>query len=647
MPQPDDSKAVAGDVLAAALAYAARGWRVFPVARDKTPLTANGFKDASVDNEQLAFWWRLHPAAGVAIATGVLSGLVVLDEDNRNGGVAGYKQLTERVGALPLTYVVLTGGGGQHRYFAHPGVEVPCSSGQLGPGLDVRGDGGYVIAPPSIHASGHRYTLFRDRELAPWPAEQLERAAPKRKRAAKPSAVIPEGRRNTELTSLAGALRRKGLGETEMLALLRETNTQRCRPPLADAKLAQIAASVSRYEPAEQLGIEPYTGPRRELGDVVATFERNLYLPDPGVVYVTLATVAANRLDGDPSWTILVGPSSGGKTEVLNAVAGLDDVHHAGTLTEASLLSGTPSREQAKGARGGMLRVIGERGLLVCKDFGSMLSMHRDARAATLAALREIYDGSWDRHVGTDGGRSLHWDGKLGLIAGATPAIDQHHGALAVLGDRFVFYRLRLEDASEQARRSLDNTRRIGELRAELRDAVSGFFSGLELDGRFPVFGTNETERLVALATLVVRCRSAVIRDTYQSREVELVPDAEAPGRLVGALGRLLAALRLIGVPEDQAWAIVVKTGLDSMPVLRRRILELLLATAGAQTTTDVAAVCDLPTTTTKRVLEDLTAHGVLRRHTAEKGEAHQWEAVAWTRRQYTACTKPEMSEEV
>jgi putative DNA primase/helicase len=410
---------------------------------------------------------------------------------------------------------------------------------------------------------------------------------------------------------------------------------------------AALRGGTEFYErrPAQPAATVPTETASRGLAEVIETFERNLYLPDPGVVYVALATVAANRLEGDPSWTVIVGPSSGGKTEVLNAVSGLNDVHHAGTLTEASLLSGTPSRDKAKGARGGLLRVIGDRGLLVCKDFGSVLSMHRDARAATLSALREIYDGSWDRHVGTDGGRSLHWDGKLGLIAGATPAIDQHHGALAVLGDRFVFYRLQLEDASEQARRSLDNTRRIGELRAELRDAVSGLFSGLELDGGFPAFDAGDTERLVALATLVVRCRSAVIRDTYQSREVELVPDAEAPGRLIGALGRLLAALRLIGVDDGRAWAIVVKTGLDSMPVLRRRVLELLLAGEGAQETGEVAARLDLPTTTTKRVLEDLTAHGVLRRNTAPKGEAHSWEAVDWTRLQYRNATEPEMSE--
>jgi putative DNA primase/helicase len=189
----EPNEAAAGDLLAAALAYAERGWHVFPVKPDKAPLTTNGFKDATTEADQVRFWWELWPDAGIAIATGARSGLVVLDEDNRSGGVAAYSELTKRVGVLPLTYTVLTGGGGRHLYFRHPGGEVPCSSGKLGAGLDVRGDGGYAIAPPTMHSSGNPYTVFRERELAPWPAEQLNGAAHKRKRAEKKATVIPGG----------------------------------------------------------------------------------------------------------------------------------------------------------------------------------------------------------------------------------------------------------------------------------------------------------------------------------------------------------------------------------------------------------------------------------------------------------------------
>ena len=88
----------------------------------------------------------------------------------------------------------------------------------------------------------------------------------------------------------------------------------------------------------------------------------------------------------------------------------------AATITVAGLLSGTPKKQRDKGAQGGLLRQIGDFGFIVLKDFGSILSMHTETRAEVLAALREIYDGAWTRHVGSDGGRTLAWQGKVGLL---------------------------------------------------------------------------------------------------------------------------------------------------------------------------------------------------------------------------------------
>jgi hypothetical protein len=132
-------------------------------------------------------------------------------------------------------------------------------------------------------------------------------------------------------------------------------------------------------------------------------------------------------------WVLVVAPPGGGKSEVLQATCGLPDVHPTGTLTEPSLLSGTSSKERSAKAKGGLLREIGDFGVILCKDFGSVLSMHRDARTATLAALREVYDGSWTRHLGTDGGKTLSWSGKVGLIAGCTQSVDRHHAVIGAM----------------------------------------------------------------------------------------------------------------------------------------------------------------------------------------------------------------------
>jgi IclR-like helix-turn-helix domain-containing protein len=369
-----------------------------------------------------------------------------------------------------------------------------------------------------------------------------------------------------------------------------------------------------------------------------------MHMPDPGLLYAVCAGIAVNRVQAfDPTWFIYVGAAGSGKSETLQATSRLPDVYLVGTLTEASLLSGTPRKDAATDASGGLLREIGESGTLILKDFGSVLSMHRDARAAVLAAMREIYDGSWTRLVGVDGGRRLHWEGRLGLLAGATSVLDQHHSVMSQLGERFLIYRVDVADPAEQARKSLAHHGRERGMRQELAEAVAGLFAGLE-HAEPPTLTDSDTERLIALATLVARARSPVVRDPYR-RELELVPDSEAPGRIVGALGRLLTGVRLIGVSEDEAWRVTVKTGFDSMPAARLRAFLFMLYHDDDVSTTDVATALDLPNPTTHRTLEELAAHGVISRNSQGQGKADLWRVRRWTRSLHSAATSSEMSE--
>jgi hypothetical protein len=134
--------------LANALAYSKRGWHVFPCRPGgKVPLTPHGFKDATRDAARLVDWWRRWPDANVAIATGAVSNLIVLDIDPRHGGDDTLAELEHKHGVLPATPSVKTPGGGAHYYFRHPGGHVP--SGPVAEGVDLKADGGYVLAPPS------------------------------------------------------------------------------------------------------------------------------------------------------------------------------------------------------------------------------------------------------------------------------------------------------------------------------------------------------------------------------------------------------------------------------------------------------------------------------------------------------------------
>lgn len=376
------------------------------------------------------------------------------------------------------------------------------------------------------------------------------------------------------------------------------------------------------------------------LGDVVATFREWLYLPDEGALLAALGAAAANELEGDPVWLLLVSPPGGGKSELLDSLRALPNMHPTATLTEAALLSGTPKREKEEGSKGGLLREIGDYGIVLCKDFGSVLSMNRDARAAVLAALREVYDGSWTRHVGTGGGRTLTWSGKVGLLAGCTPTIDRHYSVMGAMGDRFVLYRLPAVDSSQQARQALAHAGHERAMRAALSATVVELFKAglLEPNER----SADDDERLVSLATLVARCRSAVERDGY-SRDIELIPESEAPTRIVIVLARLLAGLDAIGCDRDSAWRVIVKAALDSIPAIRRDTINALYALPVAATTIEVAETILYPPTTAGRALEDLTAHGIVDRHPIGKGKG--WALSGFARAHYAAAlNEPEMS---
>lgn len=268
--------------LEAALAYARRGWPVFPLhhpdphrgcscldalecrSPGKHPRTRKGLKDASTDEAQIRRWWELYPLANVGLAMGRKSGLVAVDVDPRAGGDASISELIEAYGGLPETLEADTGGGGSHIFLAHPGVAFKNSSSALGEGLDVKTDGGYVVAAPSLHSSGKRYgwrNRVKPAEMPRWLLKLLtaekERpaaaSASKHSRQASVTAhhgpVITEGSRNHRLFRVACAMRGNGSGQAEIEAEILGVNAFRCRPPLDPEEVRKIAASAARYPP--------------------------------------------------------------------------------------------------------------------------------------------------------------------------------------------------------------------------------------------------------------------------------------------------------------------------------------------------------------------------------------------------------------
>ena len=156
------------DNLAAALEYARRGWSVFPVAfKGKHPLTDHGFYDASQDEAIIKGWVRRYSQFNTAIRTGRESNVLVLDVDPDKGGDKSLEKLIRQYGPLPDTLWCHTGGGGRHFYLLYPGPIRVSSKVPGYPGLDIKGDGGYVVAPPSMHASGNTYRWEVDWRTTP------------------------------------------------------------------------------------------------------------------------------------------------------------------------------------------------------------------------------------------------------------------------------------------------------------------------------------------------------------------------------------------------------------------------------------------------------------------------------------------------
>jgi putative DNA primase/helicase len=210
--------------------------------------------DASTDEGKIRRWWETWEDANIGVATGKEAGIFALDVDPRRGGAEALASLEAKHGKLPETRTADTGGGGIHYLFKYPGFPVKNSTRVLGPGLDIKGEGGAVVVTPSLHASGRRYCWRNDVLIADAPGWLLRLLQESQKtRANEGTAIgdaIPEGQRNDTLTSLAGTMRRRGMGAEEIEAALLVTNNKRCEPPLAEDEVRKIASSVCRYKPA-------------------------------------------------------------------------------------------------------------------------------------------------------------------------------------------------------------------------------------------------------------------------------------------------------------------------------------------------------------------------------------------------------------
>jgi hypothetical protein len=419
-------------------------------------------------------------------------------------------------------------------------------------------------------------------------------------------------------------------------------NETKAAPPWEEGELLELAESLepsrewpigclnpaAQFEPVE-IGEGADGGPQPrctldELHNVFRKWLGNEY--DMDAIDAVAATAAAERLDGDPLWLLIVSGPGAAKTETVQALSGCD-AHITSTIqSEGALLSATSAKARTKKATGGLLRKIGEHGILVIKDVTSILSADRQVRGGVLAAIREIYDGRWERNVGTDGGQTLTWTGRIAVIGAVTTAWDTAHAVISAMGDRFVLLRIDSNEGRKPSgQRAIRNTGDETQMREQLAAAVAGVVqhAAITVDDLTPA----EEDQILNASDIVTLARTAVERD--YAGEIINSHAPEMPTRFAKQLTQMLRGGVAIGMPRERSLQLVIRCARDSIPPLRLEIL-LDLAEYPDSRPGDVRRRIDKPWRTTKREMEALHMLGLLRCREASQPDEGGKDKTVW-----------------
>ena len=263
----------------AAIEYAKKGFAVFPLKyRDKVPLTRNGCKDATTDAAQIKAWWQKYPNANIGLATGSVSqNVFVIDLDiDEDRGIDGYHSLEDwqrEHGDFPETWTAITGRGGYHLYYRGNG-KIKNRAGIID-GVDIRGNGGYVVAPPSIHKNGNRYEWeYSPDEFEIAKADNnveyfLNHDDHRQSASFTMPNIVSAGQRNQMLFRFACMMQAKGASDQSVFAATMAENESSCSPPLTEHEVRIIVSSATKYDKGKPIHIDSEGVATRENKDDV------------------------------------------------------------------------------------------------------------------------------------------------------------------------------------------------------------------------------------------------------------------------------------------------------------------------------------------------------------------------------------------
>lgn len=363
---------------------------------------------------------------------------------------------------------------------------------------------------------------------------------------------------------------------------------------------------------------------------------------DVGIVRLICATIIANKLSGDPVWLFIVAPPSGLKTELIRALDGIEGIHGLSSLTPHTLISGQKSTSKETSL---LLKI--QNGIFTFKDFTSVLEMNKIARDEILSQLREIYDGQYSKSFGT--GDDVRWDGKMGFLAGVTEAVDLFQGMYNILGERFLQYRMVQPGRKEATRRGMQNAPHIHEIRQQMKDLFTNYVTSFKLPEELPAIPEDWINEIIELSDFATLARSAVMRDANM-RDITHVFSPEMPIRFAKQLTLLAQTFLAMGTTDEDK-NILRKIAFSSLSKNRLRVFHYLsksrcdVKLAGKDVVNDekdngaktseaideenewtsksIGIAMGLPTTTARRILEEINAQGFVER--GKLGSADAW----------------------
>lgn len=604
--------------------YLRLGFSIIPVGTNKKPLLKwEEYQKRKPTQEEVSNWADKYKNLNIGIVTGSISGIVAVDIE-AGGSTAN----------LPMTILSQTGGGGYHFFYKHPQKPVK-NAVRIKDKTDIRGDGGYVIAPPSLHKSGNTYKWLRSpeqyqfAELPQWILiTNVENDKVKIDWQKLITSETPEGTRNNTATQLVGKLLYhlpSELWEDGAWPALKEWNINQNKPPLTEQELRATFESISKRELNKASEIETPQSNNIVLINTQLSYKEvenkvKEFLPNSQTTLKLILAVAVSSTFQNPLmlWFLLVGVPSSGKTDMVRLVKDADVTYYLDNLTQNAFISGERANRSNKVHD---LLPLLDKKCLIIKDWTSIFSLDEKMTKKLLGDLVGIYDKEFTKFSSRRG--NISYSSAFSQLGCITPAtLNRHTNYMNMVGPRFLCYTMppTTFDAEKQSYEIIFSKDR-SLIEKEARLHASSYLNQLtQQTPSIQPLSLETREYLRLAAKLMSNCRGIVLLQsaTFKNEEGEDVKyyevldvQIEEPWRAIQQLISLSKYLAFV-VSKDEVGieelTIIKEVVISSMPADRSQALRTLKEHGGEITAKELADLSEKSTKTSRRLLDELVA---------------------------------------